>query len=455
MSEQQPGIDRRDLLKVTGTVAAGLATGVSLPKAFAAEDSTIQVALVGCGGRGSGAMMNCFNSEVAPTKLVAMADVFQHRLDNSYNAITKARPDHVDVPDEKKFIGFDAYRQAMDCLRPGDVVILATPPAFRWVHFTYAIERGLNVFMEKPVTVDGPTSRRMLELNEKAQAKNLKVGVGLMTRHATSRKELHERVQNGEIGDLMMIRGYRQFGPGPHCFSKPKPEGEHETLWQIKRFHSFLWIGGGSFSDYSIHHVDEACWMKNAWPVKAEAAGGRHYRNGCVDQNFDAYSIEYTFDDGTKFFYDQRNMPGAKNEFATYLHGTTGCAVSTARGHTLQQTRTYSGQNFDKKNLIWSFPKGRVRGAYDLEWDDLLSAIVNNESYNEVEHGVYASLVTSMGRMAAHTAQEITFDQLLNGDHEFAPGLDKITMESPAPLVADAEGMYPIPEPGIKTKREF
>jgi len=204
-------------------------------------------------------------------------------------------------------LGFDAYKKAMDCLKPGDIAIFTTPLAFRWVHFTYAIEKNLNVFMEKPLTADGPTSRRMLKLAEEANAKNLKVGVGLMSRHSRGLQELHSRIQDGEIGDIVLMRGYRMHGPVGTMASLPKPkDGISELLWQIQRFHSFIWASGGCYSDFYIHHIDHLCWMKNAWPVKAQALGGRHYRQSpegltYVDQNFDTYSVEYTFADGGKF----------------------------------------------------------------------------------------------------------------------------------------------------------
>ena len=164
----------------------------------------------------------------------------------------------------------------MDCLNPGDIVILTTPPAFRWLHFSYAIERGLNVFMEKPVTIDAPTTLRMLELGKKAQEKNLKVGVGLMCRHCKARGELADRIHNGEIGDVLTLRAYRMAGPTGSAAVGPAPEGTNELEWQIRNFHGFLWLSGGAVSDFLIHNIDEGCWAKGAWPVSAQASGGRH-----------------------------------------------------------------------------------------------------------------------------------------------------------------------------------
>src|SRR5262245_61899349 len=197
------------MLKTSGQVAAASAlAGVALPQVHAAESNTIQVALIGCGGRGTGAAEDAMSVKNGPVKLVAMADVFQDRLAHSYKSLATQFAKQMDVPEDRKFVGFDAYKKAMDCLKPGDVAIFATPPAFRWVHFTYAIGKGLNVFMEKPVTVDGPTSRKMFKLAEESEKKNLKVGVGLMCRHCVVRQELFKRIKDGAIGDITLLRAY-------------------------------------------------------------------------------------------------------------------------------------------------------------------------------------------------------------------------------------------------------
>src|SRR5436309_3002930 len=322
---------RREFLKSAGTVAAASAlTGVSVPPVHAAQSDLVQVAIVGCGGRGSGAVVNALSTKSGPIKLVAMAAAFSDRLQSSYNGLSSSEVGKLmDVPESRRFIGWDAYQKAMDCLKPGDVVILTTPIAFRWVHFTYAIEKRLNVFMEKPVTADGPTSKIMLKLADDSVAKNLKVGVGLMSRHARPLQELHERIQNGEIGDIILMRGYRMQGPVGTFQSPPRPANIPELEYQIRRFHSFLWASGGGFNDFNIHHIDHLCWMKNAWPVKAQALGGRHYRGNSIDQNFDTYSVEYTFADGGKLLFDGRCMEGAAGIYSSYVHGSKGIAVAS------------------------------------------------------------------------------------------------------------------------------
>jgi len=454
---------RRDFLKDTGRLAtmSTLTAGIA-SRMYAAGNDTIQIAFVGCGGRGSGAAANALSVEGrGPMKLVAMADVFENRLDRSYRNLKRGFGDKVDVPKERQFVGFDAYKKAMDCLRPGDIVILTTPPAFRWVHYPYAIKKGLNVFMEKPVTVDGPTSRRMLEFNEEAKAKNLKVGVGLNSRHARHLQELAKRVHDGEIGEIILERGYRMHGPAGSFRSPRKPEGMSELLYQIQRFHSFIWASGGNFNDFYIHIVDHLSWMKNAWPVKAQALGGRHYKTGSdgveyVDQNFDTYSVEYTFPDGAKIFFDGRCMDGCYNNFSSYIHGTKGSAIASKNGDCGAPSAIFKGQTPDRSQMVWQSRTPRdERDWYQNEWNDLIDAIRKDQPYNEVDRGVNVSLISSMGRMAAHTGQETTYDQMLNCPHEMAPGLDKITYDSPAPLIADANGRYPIPQPGIVTDREY
>jgi predicted dehydrogenase len=451
---------RRNFLKTTGTVAAAttLASKVA-SAAYADEDNTIQLALVGCGGRGTGAATNALSVDNGPIKLVAMADVFESNLKNSHGNLEKqfGPAGTLDVPDDRKFIGFDGYQKAMDCLKPGDVVILTTPCAFRWLHYTYAIEKGLNVFMEKPLTPDGPSTRKMLELNEKAIAKNLKVAVGLMCRHCDARRELFDRIQNGEIGDVNMLRAYRMAGPTASAAVPPKPEGDEisDLMYQIKQFHGFLWLSGGAVSDFLIHNIDESCWMKNAWPVEAKASGGRHYRGDMIDQNFDTYSIEYTFADGTKLFMNGRTIPGCHNEFASYAHGSKGLAVISSRSHWPSQARIYDGHNMDKNKLIWEYPQPEKNNPYQAEWNHLITAIREDQEYNECERGCMASIVTSMGRMAAHTGQVITLDQMMNCEHVFAPGIENLTLDGESPLKPNAEGKYPIPYPGLVKNREY
>jgi len=461
---------RRAFLKTTAKAAALTALAATPRAGYTAENNTIKVALIGCGGRGTGAAANALSTKSGPIKLVAMADVFENKLTRSVQGLKKFG-EQFDVPEERQFLGFDAYKKAMDCLGKGDVAIFATPPAFRWVHFQYAIEKGLNVFMEKPVTVDGPTSKRMLALAEESVKKGMKVGVGLMCRHCRARAELFKRIKDGEIGEIIMLRAYRMHGPGGNAGPKTSPE-QTELMYQIQKFHSFLWASGGIYSDYLIHNIDECCWMKDAWPVSAQGLGARHYRGNSVDQNFDIYSVEYTFADGTKLFLDGRYINGCHNEFASYAHGTKNCAVISTAAHTPSRARIYQGQiigrsgapaargKFDENQhapeakQLWAAAQPEPN-PYQMEWDDLISAIREDKPYNEVKRGVEASVVTAMGRMAAHTGRMVTYEQMLNHPHELAPQVAQFTPDHPAPVQAGPDGKYPVPQPGIVTDREY
>jgi predicted dehydrogenase len=226
-----------------------------------------------------------------------------------------------------------------------------------------------------------------------------------------------------------------------------------ELDYQIRRFHAFLWASGGAYSDFLIHSIDECCWMKNAWPVRAQGSGGRHYRNDAVDQNFDTYSVQYTFADGTKLFLDGRTIPGCHHEFASYAHGSKGSAVISNGPRIPARCSIYKGTNISKADLVWR--SSDEPSPYQLEWDHLIDAIREDKPYNEAKRGAEASLVTSMGRMAAHTGQVVSYDEMLSCNHEFAPTVDELTMSSPAPLQATNNGKYPLPMPGLNKSREY
>jgi predicted dehydrogenase len=454
MSETPKGAtSRRAFIKGTGTMAASALAASAIPYVHAqgTEEAT-QIALVGCGGRGGGAASNALSVTTGPTKVVALADVFPDRIKGAAGHLGKNFAKKFEATPERQFIGLDAYKQAMDCLKPGDVVILTTPPAFRWVHFKYAIQKGLNVFMEKPTTVDGPSTKKMLALAKESVEKKLKVGVGLMCRHCDARRALFDKIKEGAIGDVLALRAYRMHGPIGFFSSGPKPGNITDTMYQIQRFHSFLWASGGCYSDFYIHNIDECCWMKDAWPVKAQATGGRHYRGDTIDQNFDSYSVEYTFADGTKLFLYGRCVDRAWSEFASYASGTKGCAQISIGGHHPAKCHIHKGHDNDNKgDIAWAYDKPEP-DPYQLEWNRLIEAIRTDKPHNECERGAMASLVTSMGRMAAHTGQVVTLDQILNSDHEFAPDLENLKADGPAPLQPGPDGKYPVPMPGKKTR---
>jgi predicted dehydrogenase len=297
----------------------------------------------------------------------------------------------------------------------------------------------------------------MLELGKKAQEKNMKVGVGLMCRHCRVRGELFDRIQQGEIGEIILGRAYRLQGPVGTCFTKPRDvkTDPNELIYQIKNFHSFLWASGGAFSDFNIHNIDEICWMKNDFPIEAKATGGRTERGDYVDQNFDHYSVEYTFRDGSKFWLEGRNAMKTHNEFASYVHGSKGMAIISTAGHFPSKAMSFSGQDFTKReNLLWR-GKQPEPNPYDLEWEDLVKAISDDKEYNEVERGIKSSVTTAMGRWAAHTGQKITYEEYINSPFEFSPGVENLTMDGPPPIIADKDGNYPFPKAGQFKDREY
>ena len=423
------------------------ATAVPAGGVHVAGSDEIPAALVGCGGRGGSAVIDAFDARGGRVKLTAMADVFPERIATVKRSLQERFQDRMDVPDDRTFIGFDAYRRAIDALPAGGIAIFATPPAFRAAHFAHAIAKGVHVFMEKPVSIDGPSTRRTLALAAQADAKRLKVAVGLMCRHCDRRRELLDRLRDGAAGDLITFRGYRSHTPGHNLDLAPGPEGTSELMWQVRRFHNFLWASGGVFSDYCIHHVDEVCMMKGAWPTKADAVGGRHFKGAISDQNFDVYAVEYTFDDGAKFFYESRLMHNCRQHFGVYGQGSKGAFTISTSGHSPARPTIYRSQRVAKDNVLWTAEQPEPN-PYRREWDHFVAAIVADEPYNEAVRGAEASLVTAMGRFSAHVGRPVTFQEMLDCPEDLTAGVEHLTMASPAPVVADADGRYPVPNPG-------
>jgi predicted dehydrogenase len=428
---------------VAGRSAAATAlAGVIVPHVHAAEDATIKLAVVGCGGRGTGAVSDAFATSGGPIKLYAMADLFENRLQGSLKRLSDAAADKVDVTPERAFLGFDGYKKAIDCLSPGDVVILTTSSVFRPLHFEYAVQKGLHVFMEKSFAVDAPGTRRILKAAEESEKKNLKVGCGFMWRHSKARQEVVQRIYDGAIGDVQMLRIYRVHGP-VYC---PKlPEGANELMFQLQRPVSFNWVTGGFFIDWHCHNVDQACWVKNAWPVAAQGMGGRCYAE--AGNLFDHYSVEYTFADGAKLFAWSRHMPNCWEEYADFAHGSKGSAVIMANlGQ--PQPKIYKSQNMVKDEIVWEYGQPDLN-PYRAEWQILVDAIRQDTPHNEGRRAGEANLATLMGRMATHTGRYVTWDEAMNSNFEFIADIDNMTENTPAPLHAGPDGMYAAPQPGL------
>ena len=431
---------RREFLKTSGTVMAGAAlAGTFARPGYAGENNTIKIALIGCGGRGTGAAAQALSTS-GPTRLWAMADVFDYRLQSSLAGITKGHEKQIDVPPDRQFIGLDGFKKAIDSLAPGDVVLLATPPAFRNIHFAYAIEKGMHVFMEKSFAVDAPGIRRVLETGVLATKKNLKVATGLMSRHYLPLEEAIQRIHDGEIGEIITEWAYRMHGPVGFA---PKQPGTSELAHQIANYCNFTWLNGSFMVDWMIHNIDVCCWAKNKWPVSVQGMGGRQVRQE-PDQLFDHYAAEYTFADGTRLMAQARHITNCWDFFGDVVQGTKGCAVL---GEGQPNPRLFKGHQPTSTNLAWSY-KGAPCDHYQREHDLLFDAIRNDKPYNETERSAKSCLTAIMGRMACESGQQITWEEALASNVQLAPGLENYTWTSNPPAVPDSTGKYAIAIPG-------
>ena len=438
---QKPITSRRDFLKATSGVIAGTAlAGAIGTRAYAGESNTIKIALVGCGGRGTGAAANALSTK-GPTKLVAMADVFEQRLASSLDNLDKSFAKQIDVPTGRWFLGMDGYKKAIDTIAPGGLVILATPPAFRPIHLEYAVKKGCNVFMEKSFAVDAPGIRRVLKAGKAAEAKNLKIAGGLMSRHYIPLEQAVEQLHDGLIGEVITCWAYREHA---RVGFAPRAAEINELAHQIHNYSNFTWLNGSFILDWLIHNLDVCCWCKDAWPVSAQGQGGRQVRTE-PDQLFDHYSVEYTFGDGTRLLAQGRHMDNCWGFFGDVIHGARGSAVL---GEGISDPRIFKGHQQTSANVIWQYEGPRC-DAYQHEHDLLFDAIRNDKPYNEAERSAYGAMTGILGRMAAESGKLITWEQAMASDIELAPGLYSYTMDSEPPVKPDAQGGYPVAMPGI------
>jgi len=439
-------INRREFLKQSGSLAAGAAVlGRLAPVAFAGQDHTIRLALLGCGGRGSGAVGDALNvPNGGPIKLYAMADLLESKMSRSYDALRKKFGDRIDVPQDRKFIGFDAYKRAIDILRPGDVAMCTTRSYIRPLHVEYAIKKGINVFMEKPFASDPGGLHRLLRANEIAKTKNVKVAAGLQCRHSPARQALIEKIRNGEMGEIPLIRANRLAGAR---WLDDQGDQANELMSQLQfgRIHLF-WIGSGHMVDNLIHQIDECCWIKNAWPVSCHGFGGRVPRSEDHGQNMAVYSMEFTFADGTKAFCGFRRINKGHNEFATFIHGTKCAAQFSGKTHAAT-VHMFKDQRIERGNISWT-PTKDAYSPWQYEWNVFIDSIRNDRPHNEIQRAVYSDLTSLMGRAACHTNEIVTWDQMMASRFQFCDYLDDLRYDSPAPVKADRDGWFPVPIPG-------
>ncbi|MDX1940670.1 MAG: Gfo/Idh/MocA family oxidoreductase [Saprospiraceae bacterium] len=446
--------DRRDFLKKGSLIVGGAMVMPALSKAhqyFPAGTDVIKVAVIGCGGRGTGAAVQALSVK-ENTQLVAMADAFKDRLDKCYNDITNADyqdwsgsrgatpKDRVKVPEENKFVGFEGYKKAIAL---ADVVILTTPPGFRPQHFEECIKQGKHVFMEKPVAVDPAGVKRVLDAAEMAKQKKLNVVVGLQRRYQESYLGLMKALKSGKIGDIISAQVYwNNDGVWLH---KRKPS-ETEMEYQMRNWYYFNWLCGDHITEQHIHNIDVMNWAMDAYPVKAQGMGGREVRIGNeYGEIYDHHFVEFEYANGAIMNSQCRHQPGTWSRVDEVIHGTKG-KIHFGAG------KLYKGNKVGLEVNVKNEPN-----PYQTEHDVLFTAIANGEyKFADAEHGAKSTLTSIMGRTATYTGQEVTWDNLMKNPYSLIPEGRKMEFESPnwktlPPTLPDGEGNYEIAVPG-KTK---
>ncbi len=439
-------LNRRQFVRQSGSLAAGAALLGSLQPGgiFAGEDNTIRLALIGCGGRGTGAVGDALSvPNGGPIKLYATADLMEEKMERSLNALRKSFPDKIDVTEDRKFDGFDAYRRAIDILRPGDIAMCTTRSYIRPLHVEYAVRKGINVFMEKPFASDPGGLHRLLRADEMAKRKNVKVAAGLQCRHSPARQALIEKIRNGEMGDIQLIRANRMAGS--RWLKRQEDSNNLMNQLQFGKIHLF-WVGSGHMVDNLIHQIDECCWIKDAWPVSAVGMGGREPHSKDHGQNLDVYAMEFTYPDGTKAFCGFRRANKTRTEFATFIHGTKCAAQFSGRTHAAT-VHMFKDQRIERSNIAWT-PTKDAYSPWQYEWNVFIDSIRNDRPHNEIRRAVYSDLTSLMGRAACHTGQLITWEQIMESNFQFCDYLDDLDYNSPPPVKADENGQFPFPIPG-------
>ncbi|MHC5003611.1 MAG: Gfo/Idh/MocA family protein [Planctomycetota bacterium] len=422
---------RRQFLATSSSAIIGSTVAGSLGRFASARSRSddIKVALVGCGGRGTGAVGQIFNTS-GSTRLVAVADAFRGKAESSLRNLTKHDASSVDVPEDRIFTGLQSYKQAIDS--DCDLVVIATPPGFKPQQFEYAIKQGKHVFMEKPVATDAPGVRRVLAAVEESKRKRLLVAVGLQRRHEPKYMETIKRVQDGAIGDIILSRVY--WNGGGIWYRDRKP-GQTEMGFQCDNWYPFNWICGDQIVEQHIHNLDVGCWAKGVYPVECNGMGGGEQRMGgdrTKSQIFDHTFCEYTFADGTKMYSQGRHLEGGWTNVSEALHGTKGTANPAG---------WITGPN------AWRF-EGSSPGGHQQEQHDLIDALIRGDYYNEGEYGALSTFTAILGREACYSGQVIRWDDLLARGRNLAPGIDEYTMSSTPPTMPGPDGRYPVPVPG-------
>jgi len=436
---QKPGFNeqsRRDFVKKSSLLAGGVLAAPLLSRAnfFSGADDTIKIALIGCGGRGTGAAVQALSTK-QNVQLVAMADAFKDRLDNSYKNILDALDDkkgRVQVKEENKFVGFDGYKQAMAL---ADVVILTTPPGFRPIHFEEAVHQGKQIFMEKPVATDPAGIERVLAAAEIAKAKKLNVVVGLQRRYQSSYRELIKRVHNGAIGH---ITGAQAWWNNDGVWVHPRQPGQTEMEYQMRNWYYFVWLCGDHIAEQHIHNLDVINWAMEAYPVKAQGMGGRETRKGKDHgQIFDHHYVEFQYENGAILNSQCRHQKGTMSKVDELLIGTKGKVYC-------DEARIVNA----KGKTIYQFDKTTENQPYQNEHDELFAAIARNEyKFWDAERAAKSTMTSILGRMATYSGQIVEWDKALHSGLNIMPAA--YGFNATPPVLPDADGYYPVATPGV------
>ena len=429
---------RKFLRKTAACTGAGIIAS-SIPihgKAYVAGTGEISVALVGCGGRGTGAAAQAIQAD-ADVRLVAMADVFDDQLQNSFKALSMkfATSGQIKVTQETMFSGFDAYKKAIDL---ADVVILATPPGFRPLHFEYAINQGKHVFMEKPLATDVVGVKRILTAGKLAKQKKLNVVVGLQRRYQKNYLTSHEFVQNGKIGNIISGQVYWN---SPGVWVRKRQYQQTELEYQMRNWYYFNWICGDHILEQHIHNIDVANWFIGSTPISAQGIGGRETRKGRDHGHiFDHHFVEFTYPEGQIISSQCRHQKGCMNRVEEVFQGT--------KGHLRINNNNFSSINLYGGKSVYQHLDQGDDNPYQVEHNLLFKAVKSGKfQFDDVAYGASSTMTAILGRMATYSGQFLTWDQAMASDLKLVPDLN--SFNDIAPVVPDSDGHYPVPVPGV------
>jgi myo-inositol 2-dehydrogenase/D-chiro-inositol 1-dehydrogenase len=421
---------RREFLK-TSSAAALTGTLSATRSAHAAGSDEIRIALIGCGGRGTGAAAQALKTK-ANVKLVALADAFRNRLNVCYQSLAAQHANRMDVPEERKFVGLDAYRQTIDC--DVDVVFLCTPPGFRPTQFEAAVDAGKHVFMEKPVATDAPGVRKIMAANQKAKGQGLAIAVGHHLRHESKHRDIIEQIHAGAIGKLQLLRAY--FDMGALWFRPRQPE-DTEMRHQVRNWYHFTWLSGDHIVEQHVHDLDVCNWIMGGHPVTAQGMGGRQVRIGPqYGEIYDHHAVEFTYQDGTKLISFCRQIPGCWNSFSQHALGTGGSADIKGSGRGILEIKGKPRQ------VLRQSPDG-----HQVEQDNLFASLVEGRPLNEADYGATSTMTAIMGRMATYSGKLVHWREALESQLSLVP--ETIAWNTKPPTEPGSDGIYPCAIPGV------